>query len=85
MVFEIKERSKVDADIYGTKVALSRPTIRQIEQLQKDMSDAEASTRVTRMKEFGVGLGLTPEMCDSMEMDHFIQLIEHLTGQSKKK
>lgn len=85
MDLEIKERTQIKASIYGKPVSLKKPTIGQIERLQTEMAKGGEVNRITVMKQFGTELGLPAEMCDQLEMDHFIELIEHLTGQSKKK
>jgi hypothetical protein len=84
MNLEIKERSKVEAVIYGQKVTLKKPTIGQIERLQADMKSTEGKENIAVMKKFGTELGLPLDMCDSLEVDHFLELIEHLTASKKK-
>lgn len=84
MEFEIKERTQVKAVIYGRTLMLRKPTIGQIEWLQSEMAKGEQKQNVAIMKKFGVELGVPAEVCDTLELDHFVELIETLTGGKKK-
>lgn len=86
MDIEIKERTKVKALIYGKEILLSKPTVGQIEKMQMEMKSAaeKGLTEVTVMKNFAATIGLPTEVCEQLEVDQFLELVEKLTATKKK-
>lgn len=82
-MFEIKEKSKVKVNIYGHEYELTKPTYGQSQRLQNELKDAGSDKAMQVMKEFMIGLGLSEECIDGMELDHFLQLIEFISGVKK--
>lgn len=83
MEIEIKERTKVRAMIYGKEIMMTKPTVGQVEVMQDAVAKDEKNS-IKIMKQFALEMGLPIEVGNSMELDHFVQLIEQLTGQKKK-
>lgn len=83
MEIEFKERTKVKAVIYGKECMLTKPTVGQVEVMQAEVAKDEGNS-MQIMKKFALEMGLPVDVANSMELDHFIQLIEQLTGQKKK-
>lgn len=86
MDIEIKERTKVKALIYGKTVELSKPTVGQIEKMQTEMKSAKDTgvSEMTVMKNFASTIGLPVDVCDTLEVDQFLELVEKLTATKKK-
>lgn len=90
MSFEIKQKTKVKVSLYGQDFELHKPTVRQVEELQK-FSNVENKTQSEQFEaicNFLDVLGLPKDFSMEMEIDHLIKLINHLTGElgfSKKK
>ncbi len=82
-MFEIKEKSKVKVNIYGHEYELTKPTYGQSQRLQARLKDEGQEKSFDIMKEFIISLGL-PEACiDNLELDHFFQLVDHISGVKK--
>lgn len=85
MDIEIKERTKVKASIYGKDYLLSKPTVGQIEDMQAQAEKEESSDKKSAlMRKWVSGLGLPEAVSSEMEIDHFLQVVEVLTGTKKK-
>lgn len=82
-MFEIKEKSKLKVNIYGQEFEISKPTYGQSSNLQVRLKDEGAEKSMQIMKEFVMALGLPENVIDGMELDHFLQLIEHISGVKK--
>lgn len=83
-MFEIGAKTKVKVRIYGAEYDLSKPTVKDIETFQDSMEVANSeSAKFKLTKTFVVGLGLPLAIADSMEMEHFTQLLSHLSGSKK--
>ena len=82
-MFEIKEKSKLKVSIYGSEYEISKPTYGQSQHLQGRLKDEGQEKSMVIMKEFVMSLGLPEECIDGMELDHFLQLIEHISGVKK--
>lgn len=90
MSFVIKQKTKVTVEIYGQKFDLHKPTVSQVEELQKytDMEGKSQAEQFTLICGFLEVLGLPKDFSKDMELDHLIQLINYLSGElnfSKKK
>lgn len=83
MDFEIKERTKITAKIYGQEFPVTKPLVGQVEALQDELKK-DGANPVKIMSEFGQKLGLPKDVIDKMEADHFMALMDFLTGQKKK-
>jgi hypothetical protein len=84
-MIEIKEKTKVKASIYGREVQLSKPTVGQVERLQDELSSQpDARKHVSTMKKFAIDLGLPADVADSLELDHFLAIVEELSSVKKK-
>lgn len=83
-MFEIKEKSKLKVSIYGSEYELSKPTYGQTIQLQKELDEGGESKSMHLMRSFVIGLGLPEAVIDSLELDHFLALVEHISGNKKK-
>lgn len=84
-MFEIKEKSKVKVKIYGHEYELTKPTYGQSQRLQESLKDQGSEKSMVIMREFVQGLGLPSECIDDMELDHFLELIEFISGVKKNK
>jgi hypothetical protein len=82
-MFEIKEKSKLKVSIYGREFELAKPTYGQSQNLQVRLKDEGQEKSMQIMKEFVIGLGLPEDCINEMELDHFLQLIEHISGVKK--
>jgi len=89
-VFEIKQKTKVKVKIYDSEFELRKPTVGQVESLQK-LSGIEKKTEQEQFEaivSFLEVLGLPSDFSKDMEIDHLIKLINHLSGElnlDKKK
>lgn len=89
-IFEIKQKTKVKVNIYGKEFSLSKPTVGQVESLQKlsGIEKKSESEQFELIMSYLDVLGLPVEFSKQMEIDHLIKLINHLSGElniSKKK
>lgn len=82
-MFEIKEKSKVKVSIYGQEYEISKPTYGQSQKLQESLKDQGNEKSMKIMKDFVTSLGLPEECIDGMELEHFLQLIEFISGVKK--
>lgn len=83
MEIEFKERSRLKANIYGKIVELKKPTVGAVEQMQAELA-APGAKSIDVMVKFATELGLSKEIVESMEVDHFTQLMETICGTKKK-
>jgi hypothetical protein len=90
MSFVIQQKTKVKVSIYGKEFELQKPTVGQVEELQK-YSNVEEQTEQQKFESvcgFLEVLGLPRSFSMDMEVDHLVQLIEFLSGElnlTKKK
>lgn len=82
-MFEIKERTKLKLSIYGSEYEIHKPTYGQAAQLQENIKAGGEEKSMLIMKEFLVGLGLSADLIDNMELSHVLQLIEYISGKKK--
>ena len=84
MSFQI-ERSKVRVRLYGKEYDLTKPTIGEVDSLQEQIDDAKGdeSKQYKLMKVWMGNRGLSEDVINSLEVDHFIELCEFLTGKKK--
>jgi hypothetical protein len=85
MSFVLEKKSVEKVNIYGKEYSLSKPTVRQTEKLQEEikLSKDDQSASFGLMKKWVEGLGLPGEVIMDMELDHFVSLVEHLSGSKK--
>lgn len=83
-MFEIKEKTKLKLSIYGQEYEISKPTYGQTSLLQEKLKGDGEKNSMSVMKEFVSELGLPTEVIDAMELDHFLALVEHISGSKKK-
>jgi len=79
--FELK-RTKMSITVYGQKFEVKKPTVREIENFQSQLSSEETNDMET-MTSFLVSLGFNADIIKDMEMDHFMDLLSYLTGVKK--
>jgi len=84
MNIDIPAKTKVKATIYGRSFDLSKPTVSQIEKLQASMKGVDEKDSVGIMKKWTADLGLPIDFADTMEVDHFLQVVETICGTKKK-
>lgn len=83
MEIEFKARTKVPVMIYGRSFELTKPTVGQIEAVQGEITK-EGVNQIKVMSTFAQNLGLPADVIAGMETEHFLELMERLTGQKKK-
>lgn len=83
MEIEFKERSKVKVNIYGKPFDLTKPTVGQVEAVQSEITK-DGVNHIKVMSDFAQSLGLPSDVIAGMETEHFLELMERLTGQKKK-
>lgn len=83
-MIEIEGRSKIKAKIYGKELNLTKPTVGQVEELQTLIEKTEQKAQVGVMRKWAGQLGLPEDFAKEMEVEHFIEVIENLTGVKKK-
>ncbi len=79
-MFEIKEKTKLKLSIYGSEYEISKPTYGQTSALQEKLKGEGDKESMSLMKNFVSSLGLPEEVINEMELDHFLALIEHISG-----
>jgi hypothetical protein len=78
------ERSKVAISLYGKEYEILKPTYGQSLALQDRLKlDENKDKGMQIMKEFVISLGLPEEALLDIELDHFVQLIEYISGIKK--
>lgn len=78
------ERSKVSVEIYGEKLELRKPTFGESVELSKKIKEnggEENSTEI--IMQFLESLGLPKQLLQSMEAEHVVTLLEHISGKKK--
>lgn len=85
MSFTLEKKSAEKVNIYGKEYSLTKPTVRQTEKLQEDIKNSkeDESASFKLMKKWVEDLGLPGEVIMDMELDHFVKLVEHLSGSKK--
>ena len=86
MQFELKQRSKVTLEIYGQSYEVSRPTIGLAKRMQEEIAlvRSEGGDRnLALLIQFLSDLGLPAEVSESLEIDHFNQVVEFLLTPKK--
>lgn len=80
--FEIKQKTKVKVKIYGQDFELHKPTVGQVESLQKlNMNESSDQAKVfEKICDFLNVLGLPKEFSQDMEIEHLTQLVNFLSG-----
>jgi hypothetical protein len=79
-----KERGVVKVSIYGEVFSLRKPTMKDVEKLaglSKGKDEVESQEVV---KKFLNDLGLPFETLESMDFDHYLELVQGLTAPKKK-
>lgn len=84
-MFEIKEKTKLKLSIYGVEYEISKPTYGQTAELQDKLKNEGEKSSMLIMKQFVVDLGLPEKSVDDLELDHFLALVEHISGTKKKQ
>ena len=90
--FEIKQKTKITVSIYGQSFELTKPTVGQVEELQKYNTSEDKDKPQNEIYDSICGylsvLGLPVEFSKQMEIDHLVQLINYISGElnfDKKK
>lgn len=90
MSFEIKQKTQVNVKIYGKEFNLTKPTVGQVEELQKytSIKGEDQKSQFDSICGFLKVLGMPLEFSKEMEIDHLTDLITYLSGElnvDKKK
>jgi len=90
MSFEIKQKTKVSVKIYGKEFELTKPTVGQVEELQKYsiVDESDQKSQFDSICGFLSVLGLPLEFSKEMEIGHLTDLVTYLSGElntDKKK
>ena len=64
-------------ELYGTKCELRFPTLREIENMEKENVKGE---ELNAMRSFLIGLGLPESIYDELQANHVTQIMEKLAG-----
>jgi hypothetical protein len=85
MLIDIPARSEIKAKIYGKDFILKKPTVGEIELLQEESDKiTDNKGKSVLMRQWIAKLGLPEDFTKEMELDHLMQVVEHLTGTKKK-
>jgi hypothetical protein len=78
------ERTKISLEIYGEKYPVRRPSVKEVEALERDIKKKSKSDgELILMKKFLVNVGLPMRVLDDLEANHLLQVAEFLTGVKK--
>ena len=83
-MIEIADKTKVKAKIYGQEFTLTKPTVAQVEDLQSNVQKISGPEQIRAMRKWAAGLGLPEDFSADMEVEHFVQVVEGLSGIKKK-
>jgi hypothetical protein len=78
------ERTKQTFDIYGEVVTCDTPSVGAVEAVLEEISNAEAKNARKIWCDFMIPLGFKKEQLDSLEPEHFGDLVDDLMGVKKK-
>lgn len=79
----ILEKSKIKLSIYGSEYEISKPTYGQTQNLQERLKTEGEKESMKIMRDFVISLGLPEDVLNNLELDHFLALIEHISGAKK--
>ena len=77
------KRTKIELKIDGNVLGLTRPSVSQFEQYQKDYTGVEESEQLNVMRSFFETLGMPKAIFDSLEIEHLQLIVEAISGQKK--
>lgn len=83
MSLEIKQKTKVKISIYGESFELRKPTVEQVEELEK-FSTSEKDDKAKKFDSicgYLDMLGLPKDFSKKMEIDHLVQVIKYVSGE----
>ncbi len=81
--FNIEKKNVYKVNVYGNSYELTKPTVRQAEEIRVRMKDVGEDSQVDVMVDFLSKCGLPTEVSDQMEVEHFVSLTEFLVGAKK--
>lgn len=72
-------------DLYGEKIGLRVPLVRETEQYERDLSNAQSvEEKGTCIRKFIVSLGFPEDKLGEMQNDDYIELITFVLSPKKK-
>lgn len=81
--FNFDKKTVYKVGIYGKDYEIRKPTVREAEQMRKAVKGAGDEPELAIFSKFLAHLGLPEEVCENMEMDHFVKLTEYLLSGKK--
>lgn len=83
-MFTIEKKTKIKVSIYGVEYEINKPTYGQTVELQEKIKSEDGEKKSMHiMKDFVVSLGLPEQAINDLELEHFLSLIEFLSGAKK--
>lgn len=79
------EKTKVELEIYGEKVAMKLPTYKEATEYRTELNALPTSSDAAEViKKFLVAMGLPEAMFDQLEMNHVTEVLEFILAPKKK-
>lgn len=83
-MLEIKELETLPVKIFGTEYALTKPTKKQVVEMQEALSTDEGKAKSLEiLGSFLEKSGLPAEIIDGLQVQHLTMIIEAMTGAKK--
>lgn len=79
------KRTEIEFTLYDdTVIKCLRPTVKELEKVYEKLAGIDANEARGAWCDFMVSLGWTKEALDALEPEHFVEVIQEMTGTKKK-
>ncbi len=77
------ERKPITIDIYGTDYKCTKPTFKQVVDMQDKIEELDGKAKLNYIKDVIVSVGIPGEVVDDMQSESVLELLEIITGAKK--